>query len=288
MLQVATVFATATLPLLLAMAGILAIFTMGFMASARYVEGYGPWEQLMVKDNPALWIRFGAFLFAATISFFGVVTPTGLGLEQDLNMITKYLLVIMVGLFVSLKVNDYLILPTFDNNAEVVREKNVAVAIVEGSTYIATGLNFSGALHGALQGMGGGFLVSLGWFCIGQVILIALSLLYRSVMRGMDDALNTHDYACALPLAGFLLSAGLALRTAVYGEFHGWLVELPNVGLFMAGWLLTMAAIYGVFCLVLGKTRFHQEILVDRNWGIGFTYGLLQVAFTFVYISKLG
>lgn len=290
--------ATVTLPLAGAMLALVVVARFAYGQVAR-VEGYSFSSELVVRDNPAVGLRLASLLFACVIAFFGVAHPSGVSVIEDLNLYTQYALVVLGGLFVSLKINDFWILYGFDNNKEVVGEKNVAVAIVEASTYLATGLIFSGALHGALGGKGGGIWVSVGWFVIGQVMLIGLTAVYRIYMRvdrgigiddfTIDDTLDNHNCACAIDLGSVLLSGGLALKTAVSGDFHGWAADLPQVGLFMGVWLVLMVLTQVVanFAVVPGQAVKH-EIMIDKNWGVAWVCAALRVAFTLVYIQFLG
>ena len=114
--------------------------------------------------------------------------------------------------------NDWLILYDFDNNREVVGEKNIAVAIVEGATYLASAY----VVGGTFYDWESGWWLAIVWFLIGQVLLIALGLLYRIFARGTAEALDRHNIAVGISLGGFLLAGGMVSGAVISGPSKGW------------------------------------------------------------------
>jgi len=264
------------------MLGIFVLCALTFCVMGR-LEGYNFVYELSHNDNPALGIRFGLFSLAAVISLLGMLHPSQVGLQEDVNIIVGYG-ALAIGLLVLARyVNDKLILSGFPNNREVVEEKNIAVASVEGATYVATGL----IIAGATSDWHGGVWVSLGWFVIGQTFLVILSLVYRATAWGVFNALDTHNHACGIAISGFLLSGGIALGNAVSGPFNGWSEELANVGIYLAGWLVAMATagIIAQFLLVfVGRVRLlRSEILQDRNIAAGVIEASVFLAATLLF-----
>ncbi len=244
------------------------------------LEGFSMNHETTVNDNPAVGIRYALFLIAVILSFKNIVHPSGISFYEDLALVGKYSAIVLAMLLVSRYVNDWLILSAFNNNAEVVGEKNIAVALVEGSTYLATAFIISGAL----SGWEGGYLVSFGWFVTGQVFFILLAMLYRWFAPDTFSALDTHNHACALSLGGLLLSGGIALGDAVSGPFHGWSVDLPNVGLYMFGWLvfIFIAAIVADK-VMLPTVKLRDEVMKQRNIAAGAIEGATFLTVTLLY-----
>ncbi|OGZ95577.1 MAG: hypothetical protein A3A28_04635 [Candidatus Sungbacteria bacterium RIFCSPLOWO2_01_FULL_47_32] len=255
-----------------------------FGVGARF-RGYSFKEQAVVKDNPAASIRLAGMLGGSLIAFFGVLHPSGIGWMEDLNLIAEYSMLVVLLLWVSRVVNDKLILPEFDNNNEVVGKKNVAVAVVEFATYLATGL----VMWGALEGQNGGFVVSLGWFVVGQVLLIGLSWFYRMFMPKIASELGLQNAACGVALAGYLIAGGIALKTAVSGSFTTWSAELASVGIYMAVWFVTLFFVHLVanFITFWGHPL-KREIMSDKNWGSAVLHAGISVAFTIVFTHWIG
>lgn len=264
-----------------AMLGVIIVARAVFGVLCR-IEGYSLTQETVVNDNPAIGIRYALFLAAVVLSFSNIIHPSGISLAEDLNVLTQYGLLVISMLLVSRYVNDYLILYGFPNNREVFEEKNVAVAIVEGSTFLATAF----VIAGALSGWEGGFWVALGWFGIGQILLIVITLLYRALVKGVFDGLDSHNHACALSLGGFLLSCGIALGRAINGPFHGWTEDLINVGIYMFGWVVSMAvAAFVANRIMLPSARLREEVMTERNVAAGVVEGAVFVAATLLYIT---
>ncbi len=265
--------------LALAMLALLVVARMTFGIVSR-IEGYSLTYETVENDNQAVGIRYATFLLAVIVSFLGILHPSGVSLAEDLNIIAGYGLLSISLLVVSRWVNDYLILYDFGNNKEVIGEKNTAVAIVEGGTYMATAF----IMAGALCGWEGGFWVSLIWFGIGQVFLIGLALLYRLCMRGVFKALDECNNACGISFAGFLLSGGIAMGAAVAGPFTGWSNDLGAILAYLGCWLILMSVVHFVlnFC-VLPSSHLRKEIMTDRNFGAGMIESVVFLATTLFY-----
>src|SRR5262252_9331175 len=103
----------------------------GWVARA---EGYSLSFETTVNDNPAVGIRFGLFLLASAIPFLNLLQPAADGFRENFNVVAFYGLVSIVLLVVSREINDKLILFSFSWDAEVIGKKNVAFAVVEGSS----------------------------------------------------------------------------------------------------------------------------------------------------------
>lgn len=254
-------------------------FVFGFISR---LEGYSLSEEIIVKNNSAVGIRYALFTLAVVVSFLSIMHPSGLGLKEDLNIVGQYGLLAMALLVVSRWINDKCILYSFNNNREVITEKNSAVAMVEGATYLATAL----VMSGALAGWEGGFLVSLAWFGIGQVFLILLGLTYRAcTTRGsVDAAIDGHNHACALSMGGFLISGGIVLGAAVSGPFNGWTQDLKAVALYTLVWLIVIIVTRFVAnYLILPSSEIQEEVMFDGNAGAGAIEAALFLAVTLFY-----
>jgi hypothetical protein len=260
---------------------IVARFVFGIVAR---LEGYSLTYETVKNDNPAIGIRYASFLIAIIFSFLGILHPSGVSWQADLNLIAQFGLLAIGLLVVSRWVNDIFLLYDFNNNKEVLTEKNTAVAIVEGATYLATAF----IMVGALAGWEGGVLVSLIWFVIGQFFLVVLGLLY-SLWRGkkaVHNELDIHNNACAFSMAGFMLSGGLALGAAISGPFTGWSKDLKDVVIYLLVWLafmLVAALITNI--LVLPGRRLKHEIMKDKNTGAGLIEAAVFLAVTLFYIK---
>lgn len=245
------------------------------------VSGYSVPLQLITHDNAAVGIRYGFYLLAFVVSFWSVVHPSGVSFSEDLNLLVKYGLLIMALLLVSGKVNDDFILSAFNNNKEVISEKNVSVATVEAATYLATAMILSGALA---EWQAGYYWSALLWCGLGQVFLIALYRLYSLFNKNVSDTLDNHKMAPALALGGFLFAGGMVLGAAISGPSHGFLQDVFDIAMYVGIWIAAMGVTHWTMDLFLVPgTSILNELYKDDNAGIGVLTGLSYVAITFFY-----
>lgn len=243
-------------------------------------EGYRLNEETVKRDNPALGIRYGLFLFAIILSFAGVVEPSKADLWLELGAIARYSLAVIIALVVSRYINDHLILYGFDNNREVIQNRNTAVATVEGATYLATAF----VVAGSLTGLRDDVVLAVLWFLIGQALLVIMGLVYRRVVPGIFEALANRNQACAFSFSGLLVSSGIALGVAVSGQSHGWLNDASAVAAYLGGWLVFMVVAHVIADrIMLPAARLREEVMKEGNLVAGIIEGVVFVSITLLY-----
>lgn len=272
--------------------GFVVLSLLAFLVIARSVfgwvaraEGYSLTFETTVKDNPAVGIRFGLFLLASAIPFLNLLQPSGAGLREDFNVVAFYGLVSIVLLIVSREINDRLILFSFRNDEEVIGKRNVAIAVVEGASYLGTAFIVSGAFSNVESGIGAAFI----WFAVGLGVMAILDNVYALAVPGMQEALASQDLACALSLGGFLVSGGIALGAAIGGESYGWAQDAIDVGSFLGLWFLIIVVVHFVMNrLFLPGTTVRKELLADRNVAAGIIEAVLFITVTLFYARVRG
>lgn len=255
-----------------------------FGALAR-VEGYSFSEEAFEKNNPAVIVRYCGMMTALFVAVIGSYKPAGLYLLEDVATGVAAFVGGLAALIVSRYINDYLVLRRVNNNRAVIEEQNLAVAIVEVSTYLATAFIFAGGMMDTSHG----FSFNLAWFAIGQVFLVIIAFVYSKISPKIFEQVARGNPACALELAGILLSGGIAVGFAIRGSFESWTSDLTQVGQALAIWLALMVVVTAVkrFSL-LGGDRLASELIDDRNWPVGLLNGLTYVAFTAAFVSIHG
>ena len=265
--------------LTLTMLGVMMIASWAFCLDGR-LSGYSVTKEIVSQNNPAVGIRLGLFLLAFVLSFWQVIHPSGISMQEDLNLLVKYSLVLTALLIVSRRMNDYLILSAFDNNKEVVGEQNSAVAVVEGATYLASAMIFSGALAEFHSRP----VTALLWCAAGQAFLILLYKMYRFVQSGVDNALDNHNLAAAFSVGGFLLAGGIMLGAAINGPSLGFLQDVIDVSLYVAVWLGFMVVAYVLTDLLLVPgAKISDEVYKDKNSAVGVLNATVAIALTLFY-----
>src|SRR5262245_22441839 len=118
-------------------AGILLLLLMlaGLLWLGGKAAGYDPVNEMLYRDNPALAIRYALFAIAVTFALLGTFDRA----QGDSGawFFAQHALLAIILIYLSGYINDWLILYHFSNDREVIEEKNVAVAIVEGATFLA-------------------------------------------------------------------------------------------------------------------------------------------------------
>lgn len=206
---------------------VLLVILAGFLWATGKVEGYDPINEMLARDNAALGIRFALYTVAVVFALLGIFNRA----QGDSGIAEFSLHALLAALLIHLSryLNDWLILYDFDNNREVVEEKNSAVAIVEGATYLASAF----VIGGAFDDWEIGLWLAIVWFLIGQLLLILLGLLYRVVARGTAKALDGGNIAVGISLGGFLLSGGIVCGAVISGPSQGWRHDLSIVTIYI-------------------------------------------------------
>lgn len=236
-------------------------------------------REITENENTALAIRYALFLLALVISFSQVIEPAG-DVGDNLLTVVKYGPPIVATLAVAYFMNAIVMLHTVANNEEVVGRGNIAVAIVEGATFIATAFITAATLVGLESDLG----EALTWLVIGQIGLVLLTYLYHLLVPGTYDALKKDNVACALSLGGLQVAMGLILAAVISGPSTTWWKDLGGAALYLLGWGALMAAAHFVAngMLVRG-TQLRREVMERNNIAAGLLEGSVFLGFTLVY-----
>jgi uncharacterized membrane protein YjfL (UPF0719 family) len=262
------------------------------LALARYVLqwlfGYRLGVILTDHDNPALGLAIAGYLFAVIWTVTVLLGTPGRGLWLDILDVLLYggvgiILLTLVSLvscryFLGLRVRDQL------------EARNVAAAVVVAGVYVATSLTYSGAMVGE----GGGFVILLLFFVLGQLALLGLTYVFRW-LTGYDDVqeIAAGNLAAGLALAGLLVAMGIIVSMAVAGAYTGLLDSLAQ---FLLA-LLVVVVLYPVrqivvqFLLLGGPLRWRgilldSEIAQDRNVAAGLMEAMAYLA-TALFVTHM-
>lgn len=261
------------------MLGMLMLASWIFCGAGK-LKGHNVIGQMVTENNTAAGVRFAVFLVAFVLSFWQVIHPSGVSFQEDLNLLVKYGLLITSLLLVSQVVNDRLILAAFDNDKEVVGEKNIAVAVMEGATYLATAM----ILAGALAEFQSKPWIAMLWVVLGQAFLVVLYGVYRLFNSSVDYELDNHNLAVAFSAGGFLLAGGIMLGTAINGPSHGFWQDMWDVSIYVGIWLVFMGVAQFVADLLLVPgAKISDEVYKDKNPAVGMLSASVAIALTLFY-----
>lgn len=264
--------------------GLLLVAILAGMASfwvLSWIQKVNLKDEIVNKNNSALGIRFAAFMLALGGGFSQVIDKNG-DFGENVGHVALYGSVFIIVMIVAYIVNDKLILYHWDNNREVVAQQNIAVAIVEGSTYLATAFIASATVIGIEQNL----TEAISWLLIGQILLVLFAYVYNLLIPKTHEALDNGNIACALSLGGFLFTLGVILWAAVSGESTTWGEDLTNVSLYLAGWVVVVAIMHIVadYVAITGANLRH-EIMEQTSVASGVIEGVFFVIGTLLYIN---
>lgn len=243
------------------------------------IEGYDPVIEMLFRVNPALAIRYALFAFAVIFAVLGIFDRS----QGDSGawFFTQHALVAVILIYLSRYLNDWLILYHFSNNREVVQEKNVAVALIEGATYMASAYVIAGAFYDWQNGPS----IAIVWFLIGQLLLIVMAALYRAVDRAIDAALDQQNLAAAISLGGFLLSAGMVCGAVISGPSEGWCHDMLIVAAYLIAWMVLMLVAHWLSDLMTFRSsRLRDEVMEQRNIAAALFKTVIFLALTLGYV----
>lgn len=238
-------------------------------------------EELLERDNFALALVMIGYHLGLVFAIGGVLSGTATSLREDLIGIFLYGGISIVLLNLASFLNDWLILPKFDDEQEIIRDRNAGTGIIVAANHIATGLIIAGALSGS-----GDLLTAAVFWLLGQAALILASRVYGWLLPyDVHANLEKDNVAVGVSFAGMLIAVGNIVRVSVSGDFISWREALLKFGGFLAFGLILLPLIRLITDQVLlpGK-RLTAELVKQATPNIG--AGAIE-AFSYIAASLL-
>ena len=233
--------------------------------------------ELLEKDNLALAVTVAGYYLGLVIVLGGVVSgPASVSLLDDVIGLVIFGVLAIVLLNLSAWVNDRLVFSRFDNEREIVEDRNVGVGILEGANYVAVGLIAAGALSGE-----GGMASALVFWVTGLAALVVAGVLYdRITAYDLHDQIEGGNVAVAVAFAGVLVGFGNVIRLAGEGDFVSWNESLTEFGYYLVVGLVLLPLVR-LFAdrVLLPGARLADELVQERpNLGAGVIEGVTYLA----------
>ncbi len=216
--------------------------------------------ELLEKNNFAMALTVAGYYLGLAIVLGGVVSGPGSGvLTEDVIDLVVFGLVAIVLLNLSGWINDTIIFSKFDNQKEIVQDRNTGMGAIEGGNHIAVGLITAGALSGE-----GGLLSGAVFWILGQAGLVIAGLLYNKMTSfDLHEEIEKDNAAVGVAFAGVLIGFGNIIRLAGEGDFVSWTQNLSEFGYY---------AVVGLVLLPLVRV-FADKVLLP---GVRLTDALVQ------------
>ncbi len=233
--------------------------------------------ELVEKDNLAVALAVAGYYLGLVIVLGGVVSgPASLNVLDDVIGLVIFGLLGIVLLNLSAWINDKVVFSKFDNEKEIVKDRNAGMGAVEGGNYVAVGLITAGAMSGE-----GGVLPGLVFWVLGLVALIVAGLLYDKVTSyDLHEQIEKDNVAVGVAFAGVLVGFGNIIRLAGDGDFVSWNESLTEFGYYTVVGLILLPLIR-IFAdkVLLPGARLSDELVKDRpNLGAGFIEAVTYLA----------
>ena len=224
--------------------------------------------ELVEKDNLAVALAVAGYYLGLAIVLGGVVSgPASFSVLDDVIGLVTFGLLAIVLLNLSAWINDKVVFSRFDNEKEIVEDRNAGMGAVEGGNYIAVGLITAGAMSGE-----GGLLPGLVFWVSGLVALIVAGLLYDKITSyDLHDQIEKDNVAVGVAFAGVLIGFGNIIRLAGEGDFVSWNESLTEFGYYMIVGLILLPVVR-LFAdkVLLPGASLSDELVKERpNLGAG-------------------
>ncbi|UZR95441.1 DUF350 domain-containing protein [Chondrinema litorale] len=242
-------------------------------------------RELTQTDNHALAISLTGYLAGITIIFLSVINGPHVGLWEDLIAVGGYSIGGVFCLNLARIINDKLILRKFSNIEQIIKFRNSSAGLIQGASYIASGL----VIGGAVSGEGGGPALALIFFAIGQVILIVFALLYEKfISYSVHDEVEKGNLAAGFGFAGGLIAIGIIAMKAVSGDFIGWSGSLLLLAFDVSLVIVYLVVVRFFFDkLIIPHSDLNHEIANDKNIGAGLLEMFVSIGFSLVLFFTL-
>ena len=218
--------------------------------------------ELIEKDNLAVALTVAGYYLGLVIVLGGVVSgPASFSLVDDVIGLVMFGLLGIVLLNLSAWINDKVVFSKFDNEKEIVEDRNAGMGAVEGGNYVAVGLITAGAMSGE-----GGLLPGLVFWVSGLVALIVAGLLYDKLTSyDLHDQIEKDNVAVGVAFAGVLVGFGNIIRLAGAGDFVTWNESLTEFGYYtLVGLILLPLVRFFADKVLLPGASLSDELVQER------------------------
>ena len=195
--------------------------------------------------------------------------PTG-GIVDDLMDLVIYGLLSIILLNLSWFLCDKLVLYQFRVNDELIRDRNQGTGAVSAGISIASGL----IIYGAVSGEGGNIWTAMGFWALGQMMLILAVFVYNRILPyHIHDEIEKDNVAAGVGLAGAVVAMGIVVGLGAEGDFVSWAEELPDFLIISAVGLILLPVIRLLTDKVLLPTvNLTDEIANQETPNVGAAY----------------
>lgn len=227
-----------------------AIIVFGFMYLAKLLVDvrvkkiYNADIEIEEENNFAVALRRAGLYIGIAIAMFGAIKGSFF-----LQIIDGF--IILSFMMISMTISEHIIFPKI-NNLEALKNKNIAVGIIEFSLYVATGIIAFASFEGH-----GPWYASIVFFILGQILLVAMTRIYEILHPNILKNIQENSIASGILLGGIIIAYSMLLKAAVEGPFTSWTDDLIA---------FSISAILGlIMLLILANKAVDRLFLTGSN-----------------------
>jgi uncharacterized membrane protein YjfL (UPF0719 family) len=233
-------------------------------------------KAMLLEGNVALGLRKSGTCLGLFLALAGVLSGRSQSIQADLLNFLQATIMIVIFLFITFEINDRIILRKV-NNDTAVANGNLAVGVVEFSTFVGTGI----IMNGAFSGEGGGLWAAAVFFILGQAALIVAFYLDVAISRrNIQEEIEVKgNLAEGFDMAGILIAISIILRAGIIGPFTGWIPGLEGFGIDL---VLGLAALFVFKALArrifVPKVSYAEEMDKRHNEAVAILAACIQIS----------
>jgi len=246
------------------------VFFIGKFINDLLHREYNLTEELVEKDNPAIALAVAGYYLGLVFAIGGTLVGPSLGIVEDILDICIYGMLSIVLINVSWFVCDKILLYQFKITDELIRDRNQGTGAVSCGVSVASGI----IIFGAVSGEGGTIWTAVGFWALGQVILIFAVLLYNWITPySVHDEIEKDNVAAGVSLGGAIIAMGIIVGLSAEGDFESWSEALPEfITVSMMGLLLLPIVRYLTDKVLLPSVKLSDEIANQQTPNVGAAY----------------
>lgn len=258
------------------------LFFVGKLVNDLLHREYKLTYELVERDNPALAVAVAGYYLGLVFAIGGALVGPSRGIVSDLIDLGVYGLLAIVLLNLSWFLCDRLILRRFSVSDELIRDQNPGTGAVCFGVSVASGL----IVFGAVTGQGGSIWTAIGFWAVGQLILVIAGIVYdRMVPYDVHAEIERDNVAAGVGFGGALASMGIVVGFAASRDFTGWADDLPAFALIaLCGLIMLPLVRFLTDRVLLPTVKLTDEIAHQEtpNVGAAFIEALSYVSGAFV------
>lgn len=233
-------------------------------------SGYSLDIQMVKEDNKAITTTFVGYLAGVALILEGVLSGESMPLVQGTIDTFLWGMIGIVLLNIAGKLNAQLLLKNLDSGQELLKNRNLGIAVVFLGGYIGSAFIIRSIILGETLGWAIDVGMTVLFFFIAQIIFFIYSILYQKVIQyDLKNELKEGNVAAGISFGLNLSAIGILLSVPLQSSY--------SLVLFFI-WFICGTTILALFRYLMDKIiipmeKLDEEIHQDNNWGVALLEG---------------